>query len=116
MPAPGADEAVPDDVPTTQSGWYERLREWGLPVSDVYKVVGDLDEVREYIGHYAEHRHDPPYEIDGVVVKIDRLELQRAARGDQPGAALGDRLQVPAGGGHHPAAGHPGERRAGPAG
>jgi DNA ligase (NAD+) len=76
MPAPD-DEAVPDDVPSTQSGWYERLRAWGLPVSDVYRVVGRLDEVREYIEHYAEHRHDPAYEIDGVVVKLDRLEVQR---------------------------------------
>jgi len=76
MPAPD-DEAVPDDVPSTQSGWYERLRAWGLPVSDVYQVVGSLDEVREYIGYYAEHRHDPAYEIDGVVVKLDRLEVQR---------------------------------------
>jgi DNA ligase (NAD+) len=77
MPAP-QDEAVPGDAPVTQSGWYERLREWGLPVSDVYRVVDTLDEVREYIHYYAEHRHDPPYEIDGVVVKLDRLEVQRA--------------------------------------
>ena len=77
MPAP-EDEAVPDNVPSTQSGWYERLREWGLPVSDVYRVVGSLDEVREYITYYAEHRHDPAYEIDGVVVKLDRLEVQRS--------------------------------------
>jgi DNA ligase (NAD+) len=77
MPVP-EDEAVPDNVPSTQSGWYERMREWGLPVSDVYKVVGSLDEVRAYIGHYNEHRHDPAYEIDGVVVKLDRLEVQRA--------------------------------------
>ncbi len=77
MPAPG-DEAVAGTAPTTQSGWYEQLRAWGLPVSDVYKVVDDLDGVREYIGYYAEHRHDPPYEIDGVVIKLDRLEIQRA--------------------------------------
>jgi DNA ligase (NAD+) len=77
MPVPD-DDAVPDDVPSTQSGWYERMREWGLPVSDVYKVVGSLDEVRAYIGFYNEHRHDPAYEIDGVVVKLDRLEVQRA--------------------------------------
>jgi len=64
-------------VPETHSGWYERLRGWGLPVSDLFRVTGDLDGVREYISHYAEHRHDPPYEIDGVVVKIDRLDLQR---------------------------------------
>jgi DNA ligase (NAD+) len=77
MPAP-EDEAVPDTAPTTQSGWYEQMREWGLPVSDVYRVVDSLDQVREYIGYYAEHRHDPAYEIDGVVVKLDRLEMQRA--------------------------------------
>ncbi|HEY7015555.1 MAG TPA: NAD-dependent DNA ligase LigA [Streptosporangiaceae bacterium] len=77
MPAP-EDEAVPDTAPTTQSGWYEQMRDWGLPVSDVYRVVDSLDQVREYIGHYAEHRHDPAYEIDGVVVKLDRLEMQRA--------------------------------------
>jgi len=41
-------------------------------------VVDDLDGVRGYIEHYREHRHDPPYEIDGVVVKLDRLAVQRA--------------------------------------
>jgi DNA ligase (NAD+) len=66
-----------EGAPDTQSGWYERLRGWGLPVSDLYKVVPDLAGVREYIAYYAEHRHDPPYEIDGVVVKIDQIALQR---------------------------------------
>jgi DNA ligase (NAD+) len=66
-----------EGAPDTQSGWYERLRDWGLPVSGLYKVVQDMDGVREYIAYYAEHRHDPAYEIDGVVVKIDQLELQR---------------------------------------
>jgi DNA ligase (NAD+) len=76
MPAPD-EPAVADTVPTTQSGWYGRLREWGLPVSDLVRVVDDLDGVREYIAWYGEHRHDPPYEIDGVVVKLDRLAVQR---------------------------------------
>ena len=66
-----------EGAPDTQSGWYERLRGWGLPVSDLYKVVPDMDGVREYIAYYAEHRHDPPYEIDGVVVKVDQIALQR---------------------------------------
>jgi DNA ligase (NAD+) len=69
-----------EGAPDTQSGWYERLRAWGLPVSDKYKVVSDLDEVRAYIDYYADpgHRHETPYEIDGVVVKIDPIETQRA--------------------------------------
>jgi len=76
MPEPG--ETAPASAPDTQSGWYERLRGWGLPVSDLVKIVADLDEVRAYVAYYGEHRHDPPYEIDGVVVKIDRLDQQRA--------------------------------------
>ncbi|MGH3187618.1 MAG: NAD-dependent DNA ligase LigA [Streptosporangiaceae bacterium] len=67
-----------EGAPDTQSGWYERLREWGLPVSRLYKVVPDMAGVRKYIAYYAEHRHDPPYEIDGVVVKIDQMQTQRA--------------------------------------
>jgi DNA ligase (NAD+) len=67
-----------DDQPLSQSGWYDRLASWGLPVSDRYQVVPDVEGVRAYIDHYAgEHRHDPPYEIDGVVVKIDTLAVQR---------------------------------------
>lgn len=65
------------DQPGTQSGWYERLSSWGLPVSDRYQVVSDRAGIGDYIAHYAEHRHDPPYEIDGVVVKINSLDLQR---------------------------------------
>jgi DNA ligase (NAD+) len=68
-----------EGAPDSQSGWYEQLREWGLPVSDRYKVVSELSAVRDYVGYYADpvHRHEPPYEIDGVVVKIDSLETQR---------------------------------------
>jgi len=40
-------------------------------------VVDDLDGVRAYVEHYGEQRHDTPYEIDGVVVKVDQLALQR---------------------------------------
>ncbi|GGO64974.1 NAD-dependent DNA ligase LigA [Nonomuraea cavernae] len=63
--------------PRAQSEVYERLREFGLPVSDLYRVVGDLTEVKDFIEHYRVHRHDPPYEIDGVVVKVDDFRTQR---------------------------------------
>jgi len=63
--------------PDSQAEAYEMMREWGLPVSDRYKVVPDMAGVREYIEYYGEHRHDPEYEIDGVVVKVDQFPLQR---------------------------------------
>ncbi|GAA3114972.1 NAD-dependent DNA ligase LigA [Streptosporangium carneum] len=64
-------------LPPTQSQVYERLRGFGLPVSDLYRVVDDLDGINDFIEFYREHRHDPVYEIDGVVVKADRIEIQR---------------------------------------
>ncbi|WP_119729164.1 NAD-dependent DNA ligase LigA [Thermomonospora amylolytica] len=65
------------EQPRSQAEAYELMRGWGLPVSELYRVVEDLDGVREYIAHYGEHRHEPAYEIDGVVVKVDQLPLQR---------------------------------------
>lgn len=64
--------------PTAQSQAYEALAAWGLPVSDQVKVLGSLDEVRDFIAHVGEHRHTiVPYEIDGVVIKVDDVALQR---------------------------------------
>jgi DNA ligase (NAD+) len=63
--------------PVSQSHAYEALLAWGLPVSKRWKVVRSLDEVREFVGFYAEHRHDVEHEIDGVVVKVDEVSIQR---------------------------------------
>jgi DNA ligase (NAD+) len=63
--------------PPRQSASYEALRSWGLPVSDRYRVLDDLTAVQAYIDHYGEHRHDVEHEIDGVVVKVDEVSVQR---------------------------------------
>jgi DNA ligase (NAD+) len=60
-----------------QSEAYDRLRALGLPVSEHYRVVDDLDGVRAFVEHWREHRHDIEHEIDGVVVKVDAFALQR---------------------------------------
>ena len=64
-------------APQRQSSSYEAMRSWGLPVSDRYRVVDDLAGVQTYIDHYGEHRHDVEHEIDGVVVKVDEVAVQR---------------------------------------
>ncbi len=61
----------------TQSEAYARLAAWGLPTSPRVKVVDTLPEVAEYVRYYGEHRHDVEHEIDGVVVKVDQVPLQR---------------------------------------
>src|SRR3989440_1613196 len=53
------------------------MQGWGLPTSERWRVVPDLDEVRAFIDYYAEHRHDVEHEIDGVVVKVDQISVQR---------------------------------------
>jgi DNA ligase (NAD+) len=63
--------------PARQSEAYAALAAWGLPVSDRAKVVPDLAAVTDYIEFYREHRHDVEHEIDGVVVKVDQVSLQR---------------------------------------
>jgi DNA ligase (NAD+) len=63
--------------PTAQSTAYEALQRWGLPTSPRWKVADDLDGVREYIAFYAQHRHEVEHEIDGVVVKVDQVSIQR---------------------------------------
>ncbi|ALC20685.1 NAD-dependent DNA ligase LigA [Streptomyces pristinaespiralis] len=55
---------------------YDLLREWGLPTARHNKVVGSLEEVREFIAYFGEHRHSVEHEIDGVVVKLDEIPLQ----------------------------------------
>ncbi len=59
-----------------QSHAYDLLRAWGLPTARHNKVVGTLDEVRAFIGHFGEQRHSVEHEIDGVVVKVDEIALQ----------------------------------------
>jgi len=63
--------------PTAQSAAYDALQAWGLPTSDRVRVLGSLKEVREFIDYYGEHRHSVEHEIDGVVVKVDQVVLQR---------------------------------------
>ncbi|MDT4985638.1 MAG: ligase, partial [Pseudonocardiales bacterium] len=53
------------------------LAELGLPVSTRYEVFETTKGVQGFVAHYGEHRHDVEHEIDGVVVKVDQLGLQR---------------------------------------
>jgi DNA ligase (NAD+) len=68
---------VDDHVaPKRQSAEYERLAQWGLPVSPHIEVVADLDAALVYIEKYRPLRHSLPHEMDGVVVKIDEVAAQ----------------------------------------
>jgi len=63
--------------PTAQSESYRALAAWGLPVSTHTRVITDPEGLAEHIRYWGEHRHDAEHEIDGVVVKVDEVSLQR---------------------------------------
>jgi DNA ligase (NAD+) len=60
-----------------QSQVYELLREWGVPTSGHNLVVRGASAIWDMVENYGEHRHDVEHEIDGIVVKVDELGLQR---------------------------------------
>ncbi len=60
-----------------QSQAYELLQAWGLPTSRHYEVVAGLDEVQEIVTRFGVNRHSVEHEIDGVVVKVDEVSVQR---------------------------------------
>jgi DNA ligase, NAD-dependent len=59
----------------TQSEIYALLKKWGLPTSTHYRVVDSAAKAADYIAYYGEHRDSVEHEIDGVVVKVDELDL-----------------------------------------
>jgi len=61
-----------------QSKAYELLKGWGLPTSSRYKVVADRKEVLAFIDLYEKNRHSVEHEIDGVVIKVNELDVQNA--------------------------------------
>ena len=55
----------------------EFLAGLGFPVNPEVRVLESLDAVYDHAQHWQAHRHDLDYEIDGLVVKVDDLALQR---------------------------------------
>jgi DNA ligase (NAD+) len=58
---------------TSHHDTLEFLRTLGFPVNPEVRLVNDLAGVYAFAGHWQEHRHDLPYEIDGAVAKVDHL-------------------------------------------
>lgn len=67
--------AWPEPPVQNQSEVYELLKGWGLPTSPHYRVFDTTAEVSGFIEEMGSHRHDLEHEIDGIVVKVDELEL-----------------------------------------
>ena len=60
----------------SQSHAYEILEGFGFPLNPQRAVCKSLDAVERFIDRWHEKRHDLPFEIDGIVIKVNRRELQ----------------------------------------
>lgn len=62
--------------PDTLSGWFECLKNWGMPVSPHTKLLRGREAIEKRIGELGTQRHSLEHEIDGVVVKINDRAIQ----------------------------------------
>jgi len=56
---------------STQFESLDKARHWGFKVPKAAKLVNSIDEVFQFIDYWDIHRHDLPYETDGVVIKVN---------------------------------------------
>ena len=68
---------VPNTINDTHSETLEHLAKLGLPTNPNYKVCKNFQEIKEFIAEYAEKRPNLPYEIDGIVIKLNDIAGQR---------------------------------------
>ncbi|ATA69355.1 DNA ligase (NAD(+)) LigA [Capnocytophaga cynodegmi] len=61
---------------STQYEGLQKAREWGFKVPKESKLCHSTQEVMDFVNYWDEHRHDLPYEIDGVVVKVNDIQQQ----------------------------------------
>ena len=68
-------------VPTTDKRThYEALmdlKKWGFVVNPNIKKVNTIEEILDYINYWTLHREELPYEIDGIVIKVNDIHMQR---------------------------------------
>ena len=70
----GAASEVPAEG---QYAMMQRIADWGFEISPDLKLVHSIDEMLQHYRSIGEKRTSLPYDIDGVVYKVDRLDLQQ---------------------------------------
>lgn len=68
---------VSADIADTHIGNLEQLKQWGMPISRELRLAKGIDECLDYYREIGERRNALPYEIDGVVFKVNNIASQR---------------------------------------
>ena len=67
---------VGDDSIVSQENALNIAKEYNLPVNPNFKLCKNIDDVIEYINYWTEHKKDLPYDIDGIVIKVNSYDTQ----------------------------------------
>ncbi|WP_062385872.1 NAD-dependent DNA ligase LigA [Pseudomonas abietaniphila] len=68
---------VSHDISDTHIGNLKQLKAWGMPISRELKVAAGIEDCLKYYHDIGERRLSLPYEIDGVVFKVNSIAAQR---------------------------------------
>ena len=67
---------VGDDSIVSQENALNTAKEYNLPVNPNFKLCKNIDEVIDYINYWTDHKKDLPYDIDGIVIKVNSYDTQ----------------------------------------
>ncbi len=67
---------VGDDSIVSQENALNTAKEYNLPVNPNFKLCKSIDEVIDYINYWTEHKKNLPYDIDGIVIKVNSYSTQ----------------------------------------
>lgn len=67
---------VGDDSIVSQENALNIAKEYDLPVNPNFKLCKNIDEVIEYINYWTDHKKNLPYDIDGIVIKVNSYDTQ----------------------------------------
>lgn len=68
---------VSHDIADTHTGNLQQLKTWGIPISREMKIAHGIEDCLKYYHDIGERRLSLPYEIDGVVFKVNSIAAQR---------------------------------------
>jgi DNA ligase (NAD+) len=60
----------------SQSEWMRLVSGWGLPINSLSTLHENIEGVWQAISRFEQQRHELPYGVDGMVIKVDRYDLQ----------------------------------------
>jgi len=68
---------ISSEIPVETHGeLLQNAKKWGFKISDQAKLCKNLEEVKDFINYWDEKRHELPFEIDGIVLKVNSLKQQ----------------------------------------